>query len=86
MSVTCKVSVVIPVYNEIENITEISNQINQVFNDENIDISNEIINRKIKIIVITISRITFAAYTHLYDCIIVLIFCLSYFHMLPCIF
>lgn len=37
MSVTCKVSVVIPVYNEIENITEISNQINQVFNDENID-------------------------------------------------
>ena len=37
MCETCKVSVVIPVYNEVENITEISKQINQVFNDEGID-------------------------------------------------
>ncbi len=33
----CKVSVVIPVYNEVENIGEISKQINEVFNDEDID-------------------------------------------------
>ncbi len=37
MCETCKVSVVIPVYNEVENIIEISKQINQVFKDEGID-------------------------------------------------